>query len=463
MKKLLLSGLAGATCMAMMAEDAKYVFYFIGDGMGLGHVNATEIYNREVLKSEQPILMMTFPVASQARSYSASNTITDSAAAGTALSTGYKTNNYMIGVTPDTVPVNSIAVPFMEAGFAVGVGTTVQADDATPAAWYAHAANRSMKESIAPQAAESGLTFLAGGGFKLGGKNDPGFSEFIEVMKKGNYEIAEGYAAFNDLKRKGKSSQKVLMYSDNPTWGQVGYTIDSIPGALTCAQITEACLQTLENANPERFLMMIEGGNIDWAAHANDGGAVIKEILNFQDAINVAYQFYLRHPEETLIVVTADHDTGGMAFGRQGKDFNIGYADVQRISKDSFGDWTRKWGKETANPTWEEMEGVLRDKLGFWEAVPLTEKETDQLRKLFDETFISQKAEDEKTLYHTFNAFTAKVYDMLNSHMGIGWTTTSHAGNFVPVYAIGANARYFSGSLDNTDIPKLIKRAAGLE
>ena len=461
MKKTILSCLAAACAFAMAADDAKYVFYFIGDGMGLGHVNAAEAYNRDVLKSDTPILMMTFPVASQARTYSASSPITDSAAAGTALSTGYKTKNSMIGMNPDSVPVNSIAVDFMNAGYAVGVGTTVQADDATPAAWYAHAENRGMKETIAPQAAQSGLSFLAGGGFKLSGAGEVAFKEFLSTMRKGGYEIAEGYAAFKELKGKGgKLPQKVMMYPENNTWGQVGYTIDSIPGAMTCAQITEACLQTLEGVSPDKFLMMIEGGNIDWAAHANDGGGVIKEILNFQDAINVAYQFYLRHPSETLIVVTADHDTGGMAYGRNGGAYDIAYADAQKISKDTFADWTRNWGKE--NPTWDEMEKTLREKLGFWTVVPVSEQETKELKDLFDETFITKKAQDEKTLYHTFNAFTAKAFSILNHHMGIGWTTTYHAGNLVPVYAVGANANYFTGSLNNTEIPKLIRRAAGL-
>ncbi|MBD5261722.1 MAG: alkaline phosphatase [Bacteroides sp.] len=463
MKKTLLSAFAAAAALTMSADDAKYVFYFIGDGMGLGHVNATETYNRDVLRSDSPILMLTFPVASQARSYSASSPITDSAAAGTALSSGIKTKNSMVGMNPDTVPVNSIAVDFMQAGYAVGVGTTVQADDATPAAWYAHAANRGMKETIAPQAAESGLAFLAGGDFKLRGAGEVAFKDYLQTMRKGGYEVAEGYAAFNELKGKGgKLPQKILMYPADPAGGQVGYTIDSIPGAMTCAQITEACLQTLENVNPDRFLMMIEGGNIDWAAHSNDGGGVIKEILNFQDAINVAYQFYLRHPSETLIVVTADHDTGGMSLGRNGGAYNLAYADAQKISKDAFADWTRNWGRNTKNPTWEEMEKTLREKLGFWTTVPVSGEETVELRQLFDETFISKKAEDEKTLYHTFNAFTAKAFAILNHHMGIGWTTTYHAGNFVPVYAVGANSQYFTGCMNNTDIPLLIKRAAGL-
>lgn len=462
MKKITLLALAAATSLCAMAEDARYIFYFIGDGMGLGHVNATEIYNRDVLRNDSPILMLTFPVASQARTYSANNPITDSAAAGTALASGVKTKNSMIGMNPDSVPVSSIAVDFMKAGFAVGVGTTVQADDATPAAWYAHAPNRGMKEIIAPQAADSGLAFLAGGGFKIYNAGKPVFEEFLTSMKKGNYEVAEGFMAFRDINSK-KRPHKVLMYPENASGGQVGYTIDSIPGAMTCAQITEACLATVSNVNPDRFLMMIEGGNIDWAAHANDGGGVIKEILNFQDAINVAYQFYLRHPEETLIVVTADHDTGGMAFGRQAPyRTDIAYADAQRISKDSFGEWTRSWGKDNENPSWEEMEACLREKLGFWDKVPVTDSETAELKKLFDETFISGKASDEKTLYQTFNAFTAKAFDILNSHMGIGWTSTYHAGNFVPVYAVGANSSFFTGNLNNSEIPLLIKRAAGL-
>lgn len=458
---LALAASAAVAVNSVNAQDARYIFYFIGDGMGLGHVNATEIYNREVLHSQQPILMMTFPVASQARSYSASSPITDSAAAGTALSTGHKTKNSMIGMNPDTVSVNSIAVDFLNAGYAVGVGTTVQADDATPAAWYAHAANRGMKESIAPQAAASGLSFLGGGGFKLGPKDSPEFERFRAEMKKAGYETVEGNGQFADLRQKGKFPKKVLMYSDTPVGGQVGYTIDSVPGAMTCADITEACLHTLRNDNPDRFLMMMEGGNIDWAAHANDPGGVIKEILNFQDAINVAYQFYLRHPDETLIVVTADHDTGGMAYGRPGKNQNIAYADAQRISKDRFNDWAREFGM-SENPSWQIMEQQLRDKLGFWDIVPITDEETAELQRLFDKTFIEKNAQAQETWYQTFNAFTARIFDILSTRMGIGWTTTSHAGNLVPVYAIGAGSGLFTGSLDNTDIPLLIKSAAGL-
>ena len=119
------------------AATPKYVFYFIGDGMGMGHVMAAQSYNREVLKSDELLLMMQFPVVSMVTTYSTSR-VTDSAAAGTALSTGYKTNNGMLGVTPDSVPVTSIARYLKDAGWGIGIVTTVAPDDATPGAFYAH-------------------------------------------------------------------------------------------------------------------------------------------------------------------------------------------------------------------------------------------------------------------------------------------------------------------------------------
>ena len=133
-----------AVACVVSAATPKYVFYFIGDGMGMGHVMAAQSYNREALKNNESILMMQFPVVSMVTTYSASGRVTDSAAAGTALSTGYKTNNGMLGVTPDSVPVTSVARYLKDAGWGIGVVTTVAPDDATPGAFYAHQPSRSM-------------------------------------------------------------------------------------------------------------------------------------------------------------------------------------------------------------------------------------------------------------------------------------------------------------------------------
>ena len=154
--KNLFLGMFMAASVAVSASDAKYVFYFIGDGMGMGPVLTAETYNRETLKNDKPLLMMQFPVVGWCTTYSASSMITDSAAAGTALSTGSKTKNSMLGMAPDTTVVTSIARLFKDDGFGVGIVTSVAPDDATPGAFYAHVPNRKDFYTIGRQAAESG-------------------------------------------------------------------------------------------------------------------------------------------------------------------------------------------------------------------------------------------------------------------------------------------------------------------
>lgn len=157
--------LVGAFCLALAANATpKYIFMFIGDGMGMGHVMATETYNRLVLNNNENILMMQFPVASMAMTYSANSPVTDSAAAGTALATGNKTKNGMIGMTPDSVAVTSIATELKAQGYGVGLVTSVAYDDATPASFYAHQTYRGMYEEINADGAKCGFNFLGGAG-----------------------------------------------------------------------------------------------------------------------------------------------------------------------------------------------------------------------------------------------------------------------------------------------------------
>lgn len=441
--------------------EARYVFYFIGDGMGMGHVNAAETYRRDVLKSDSPLLMLTFPAGGQARTYSASSPITDSAAAGTALASGHKTTNYMVGVTPNTVDVQSIAQDFMRDGRAVGIVTSVAGDDATPAAFYAHAANRSMKEKISGYAPASDVNYFAAPVFK-GMKNADGTpSDWLQKMKDAGYQVFHNEMEYHLSSR---ITPLNLMIAERPVGEQLGYTLDVNDNkSLTLKEMVSAGIQILQS-DPQGFFMMAEGGNIDWAAHANDGATVIREILEFQNAINEAYKFYLAHPDETLIVVTADHDTGGMALGRKDnpKHPDLALIGFQKISKDRFADWCRdNWKDKT--PSWEEMRAFLSENLGLWQSIQPTPEEDKDIRDSFEATFVTHRATDEKTLYNDFNNFTVTLYDILNRHYGIGWTTPSHTGNFVPVYAIGEGSSLFGKNLDNTEIPGLILRAAGLQ
>ncbi len=461
MTRILTSILLLALALTGAAQEAKYVFYFIGDGMGMGHVNAAETYNRDILKSDTPLLMMTFPVASQVRTYSYNSPITDSAAAGTALSTGSKTVNSRVAMTPDSTDLYSITRDFLGAGRKVGVATSVAADDATPSAFYAHALGRHEKHNIAPWAVESGLSFLAGGDFKLvsGGDKASVDQWRRDMQEKGGYTLVKGIEQYRNV---ADRADKVVLTAPKAYWDQIGYTIDSIPGALTLSEITEACIATTSRDADKGFFIMIEGGNIDWAAHANDPGTVIKEILNFQQSIGLAYKFYEEHPQETLIVVTADHDTGGMALGRRDNERNpdLSLIDFQKISKDFFGDLCRERDRRGEIMSWDEMQAFLRNNLGFWQGVPLTDEETRALRESYDRSFVTRDAKGESTMYQDYDAFTADVFDILSRHVGIGWTTGYHTGNMVPLYAIGAGAELFTGALDNTDVPKLIRKAA---
>ena len=136
----ILSALILPACfMSLQAADApKYIFYYIGDGMGFNHVLNAQIFSDEVLRADSTLTMLRFPVASMARTHSASSDVTDSAAAGTALATGRKTRNNMLGMDADTVAVTSIAKTLFDKGWGVGLVTTVAIDDATPGAFYAH-------------------------------------------------------------------------------------------------------------------------------------------------------------------------------------------------------------------------------------------------------------------------------------------------------------------------------------
>lgn len=446
-----------AVAVTFASTTPKYIFYFIGDGMGMGHIMAAQQYNRHILGNTTPLLMMQFPIASMAESYSANAPVTDSAASGTALSTGYKTKNYMLGMLPDSTHVYSIAKDLKEGGFGVAVLSSVGADDATPAAFYAHVPYRKHFLDIGMDAARSGYQFIGGSGLR-GLKDEKGApTTLTDSLKAHNVTVL--HSADEVASHKG---EKVMLLQPSP-WdiNNTGYTIDSLKGVMPLAAMTRTALDHLRASSPERFFMMVEGGNIDHAAHSNDGGAVIKEILNFNDAIAVAYDFYLQHPDETLIVVTADHNTGGMSIaGGPAGHRSLGYIDSQRVSKDEMSNRTRRILENKQNISWPQMKTLLGEWLGFWETVPVSDEDAKRLEERFNETFVSRNGKEEQTLYNNANSFVVEVFKVMDHATGLRWIANSHTGDPVPVFAIGAGSNIFSHLLNNTDIPRTIKKAA---
>lgn len=439
--------------VAAYAQAPKYVFYYIGDGMGVGPVSAAESYYRTVLNNEEPLLMTQFPVTGLCYTYSSSSRITDSAAAGTALSTGTKTKNSMLGMAPDTTNVTSIAKVLQGLGYGIGITTSVAPDDATPAAFYAHVPNRSMYYEIDSQMAETGYQFIAGAGLR-GLVKDREETDILDRFSKNNVQLVYGPEQIADINRE---HVVLLNPRDNHFDNEIGYTIDTIPGVLNLPLIAKTCLNHLEKYSPDSFFMMVEGGNIDHALHGNDGGTAVKEIINFNEAIQVAYDFYLKHPDETLIVVTADHDTGGMTIinprGAKGGLENIQW---QSISKEVFSEFCKSLLRTRMVYKWEDMREYLADKLGFFSHINISEGQENLLRELFDKTFEMRNSADQQTLYASFNEFSVEVFRMFSEATGLGFTTTSHSGTPVPVFAIGVGADKFRSFNNNSEIPRTI-------
>mgnify|MGYP003417310986 FL=1 len=459
MKRLLLSAWLLCLAVAIMAQ-AKYVFFFIGDGMGPNQVLTAEMY-QAALKGENgrvPLCMSQFPYSGQAATFSASDGITDSAAAGTCLASGKKTNNGMIGQTPDGTPAYSVASQLKEEGWGIGIMSSVPIDHATPASHYAHAEKRSNYYLIGTHLTESNFDFFGGGGFQRpNDKHNPSAPNLYDLARQAGYTLVGSYAeAQKNLKKK-----KLLLVPqtdiDHPNRGAeaLPYAIDQQEGDLNLAQIVDIAIQHL--SQHDRFFMMAEGGKIDYAGHGNDGATNIHEVIDFDQAIQVAYRFYEQHPDETLIVVTADHETGGMALGNN-QPLRLERLAYQQCSSDTLSARLTALCQQYADQlTWKQVKAFLADNTGLFDELSVTDEEEKTLQTAYENMMRQQ--ESLKTLYADINALAAKAKELVNHKAGLGWTTHSHTATAVPVFAVGVGAERFTGWMDNSDIAPRIYQA----
>lgn len=441
-----------ATAFSAFAQSPKYIFYFIGDGMGHGAVMATDAYNRLVHNDSTALLMTQLPHRGYITTWSASSPVTDSAAAGTALATGHKTRNGMLGMDADSVAVRSVASELKDLGYGVALVTNVAPDDATPAAFYAHVPSRGMTHDIAVQAANSRVDFLAGSILR-GTKTDGKYNGLYEEFTDRGVAVVRGLDNLN-----GVTASRVLLLNTDTIHDNGGQAIDATSGLNTLPDMTVAAINHLTAHTPDRFFMMVEGGNIDWAGHANDGPTIVKEVICFDEALRHAYDFYLAHPDETLILVTADHETGGVTVGQRSTGYNFypRFIDSQRMSKDMFSRQCRRILNSPEPYTWEQMKEFLRENLGLWDTIPVKEADEASLQEKFNKTFVTRNDNPQHTLYYDFPEFSQAVYDVINRVCGFGFTSTNHTGNPVPLYAVGVGAEEIVLQHDNTDLPKTI-------
>lgn len=454
MKKLFGFFMLLLIAVTVSAKTPKYVFYFIGDGMGPSHVLGTEYYLGElegVIGRPNKLCFTQFPKSAFVSTYSKSNGVTDSAASGTALATGSKTKNGFLGVTMDSTPVYSVAYAAKQAGFPVGISSTVGINHATPGAFYAHQPGRSRYYEIGKDMLTANYDFYAGGDLIATSQQR---DEIYAKAKEQGYTIARGY---DDYKSNGKSAKKLMLYQKDVAT-DLPYAIDREEGDLTLAQIAEAGIEFLSKKSKKGFFFMLEGGKIDYASHADDGATALNEVIDFDNAIKVAYDFYKKHPNETLIIVTADHETGGLVLGYSGAyALNLKALKGQKVSAERMGSILRRASRARMELRWERVQELLKENFGLWGEIEMTKEETHELRAYFEQAYATTDiAKRESKL----TSLATRAKQMVNSKALLSWAGPNHSASFVPLFAIGAGAENFYGVIDNTDIPKIIKKIA---
>lgn len=273
-------------------KKPKNIIFLIGDGMGVAQVFSAVTANRGVLNMTQ------MPFTGFSQTQSANRYITDSAAGGTALSSGQRTYNGAIGVDMDTLAITTILEISKSKGYATGLVSTSSLTDATPASFIAHQPQRKMEEEIAADFIGSGIDIFIGGGRKFFVNRKDG-RNLLDELKDDKYLVFESLADASNVNT-GKLAI-LTAENDNGTYPKRG---EMLPEA------TEKAINVLKN-NKKGFFLMVEGSAIDWGSHENNTPYVVQETLDFDRAVGKALEFASSN-KETLVIITADHETGGM-------------------------------------------------------------------------------------------------------------------------------------------------------
>ncbi len=464
-----------------LTKAPKYIFMFIGDGMSYVQVNAAQAYegnNNSGFVEANLLNFSQFPAAGIATTQDSTSFCPDSASTATSLACGVKTHSGTIGLEKDLKTVAPTITEYLkqQKGMKIGVVSSVTINHATPAAYYSHVVSRNSYYDIAMQMADSGFDYFGGGSINKPTGDNKDQKDAYDVLKEKGYTIAdtnEEILALNDKSGKVYAVSPKLQDS-----GAMPYAMDLEEGDLTLADYVEKGIDVLDNKNG--FFLMTESGKIDWACHANDAKATIEDVLAFEDAIQVAIDFAEKHPSDTLIIVTGDHETGGMTIGyaATGYDTAFDILDSQKMSYVAFDELINKMKKEdTDGLTFEEVMPVITENFGLVNEIPsgsaeksnnpleLSDYEYNKLAASFKDSISSEfdKNSDENyLLYGGYNPLSVTLTHIINNKAGIGWTSYAHTGVPVAVYAVGVGADLFNGSYDNTDVFSKIVDAANV-
>ncbi|NWF92199.1 MAG: alkaline phosphatase [Syntrophaceae bacterium] len=431
--------------MLAFAGQAKNVILMIGDGMGPAHLHITWLYATRHLGKN---LVMTEIMDKGQTAYmindTADSTVTESAAAAVQMATGVKVLAKSIGIGPDGRVLKTILEMAKEKGKATGLITTSGITDATPAGFVAHVAHRSEEERIAEQLVRSDVNVLFRGrkAFFIPesekGKRKDGRNLLNEARKNG-YEVVE---TGEEMKR--ARGEKILGLFN---MGNMLFEIDRKGSKEpSLAEMTAKALEVL-GRKEQGFFMMVEGGRIDHAAHYYDIGAVISDVLAFDEAVRVAYDFQKANPD-TLLIITADHETGGLVvlpYTPTSKEYEgINLEAISKI-KGSYLGRDKELG---GDPSSERIKEVMKK----YYDIDLTEEQVRVIR----ENPLRQL--DPRHFSKYGNAAIASV---LRLHHRVGWATDSHTGSPLFLWGIGPGAEKIKGWRHNTELFRIMKEAYG--
>ncbi|MCD8022667.1 MAG: alkaline phosphatase [Lachnospiraceae bacterium] len=482
-----LTGVMGPFGLSAMAEEAsdetataapKYVFLFIGDGMTYSQFQLASYYlgameddtDDGILDGGVALNFMQFDYAGSATTYDSSSFCPDSASTATSIASGFKTYSGIINMDESTTTKFTTFAEQLrdETDYKIGVISSVNLNHATPAAFYAHQPSRNNYYDIGVELTESNYDYFAGGGLLKPTGSDGDQTDIYELAAENGYNVVRTQAdAENVTAEDGKTLIVTEYLADSDS---LSYEIDRQEEEWALADYVKKGIEVLENDNG--FFLMCEGGKIDWACHANDAATVIFDVLALADAVQVAIDFAEEHPDETLIVVTGDHETGGLSIGFAGTDYDT-YLDNIKNQNISFAKYDSDYvAAYRENGTYfEDAMADVQELFGLVlpenatdednETLVLTDYEVEQLEEAYQLTLDGYatdtegntvQTEGEYISYGTYTPFSVTVTHLLNNKSGICFTSYAHTGLPAAVYAQGVGAETFGGSYDNTDI-----------
>ena len=487
----------------------KYVFLFIGDGMSYPQVQLTNYYlsasqgqnagtvtvegeEKTKLDSKNNLTMMNFPIAGSAQTYDSTSFAPDSASTATSIATGNKTWSGSINVSEDFTQTYETIAEKLKAqkDMKIGILSTVNLNHATPAAFYAHQASRSSYYDIGLEMIDSGFDYFAGGGLLQPTGKEKDKEDLYALAEEAGYKVVQTQAEAEALKAE---DGKVIAIDEHlADSSAMSYELDRAEEEWALADYVEKGIEVLDNDNG--FFMMVEGGKIDWACHANDAASTITDTIALDNAVEKAVEFYNEHPEETLIIVTGDHETGGLTIGFAGTDYDTflknfenqkisyakydsdyvsGYKENKTDFETVMKDVTELFGLQapagTDSETTQQKDSADQhpesDNDG---ALVMTEYEYGQLKAAYETTMSrtgeeAEFAQDEYIRYGSYEPLTVTITHILNNKSGINFGSYAHTGLPVEVLVQGVGAESFDGYYDNTDIYSKMAALLGVQ